>query len=251
MEHRTEPTSEIPASGSISEEPSRTSHPKAKRILEVVEFVGFTIVVSVLLQVAAGPTGYWQAGVFALVIFACVLPMLLYFAEHRDLFKRRISFGPGAEPTISQKIIVSCLLLLFAALYVVCGLDHRFTWSHVPVPVVIVGDLLVASGLVLIFLVLQANPFAAATVTVEAEQSVMATGLYARVRHPMYSGHLLFLLGIPLALGSWWGLFITFLPFLGLFIWRLVDEEHYLSTRLSGYRDYCTKVPHRLIPAIW
>lgn len=250
MEHRAEPPSEIPASGSISKEPSRKSHPKTKRIVEVVEFLGFTIVVSVLLQVAAGPTGYWQAGVYALVILVCLLPMFLYFADHPALFKRRISFGPGAEPTINQKIIVSCLLLLFAALYVVCGLDHRFTWSHIPVPVVLVGDLLVAGGLVLIFLVLQANPFAAATVTVEAEQSVTATGLYAHVRHPMYSGHLLFMFGIPLALGSWWGL-VTFLPFLGLFIWRLVDEEHYLSTRLSGYRDYCTKVPHRLIPAIW
>ncbi len=227
-----------------------TGYPKAKRIVEVVEFVGFAVLVSVLLQVAAGPSAYWQAGVYGLVVLACVLPMFFYFVDHPALFKRRVSFGPGAEQTISQKIIVSLLLLLFAALYVVCGLDHRFGWSHVPILVIVVGDLLVAAGLALIFFVFQANPFAAATVTVEAEQSVIATGLYARVRHPMYSGHLALFLGIPLALGSWWGL-VTFLPFLGLFIWRLADEERYLSTHLAGYRDYCAHVPHRLIPALW
>lgn len=121
--------------------------------------------VSVLLNVSAGPTAYWQAGVFALVCVACVLPMLFTLLEHPALLKRRISFGAGAEHQTSQKLIVSFLLLLYAALYVVSGLDHRFSWSHVPVPVVLVGDLLVVGGLVLIFLVFQANPFAAATVT--------------------------------------------------------------------------------------
>jgi protein-S-isoprenylcysteine O-methyltransferase Ste14 len=223
---------------------------KAKRWVEVVEFIGYTIGVSVLLNVSAGPTAYWQAGVFALVCFACLLPMLFYLVEHPALLKRRISFGPGAEHETSQKIIVSFLLLLYTALYVISGLDHRFRWSHVPVPVVLVGDLLFADGLVLIFLVFRANPFAAATVAVEAEQSVIATGPYALVRHPLYSALLALFLGVPLALGSWWGLF-TFLPLLVVIIWRLVDEERYLSNHLEGYRDYCANVTHRLLPSIW
>jgi protein-S-isoprenylcysteine O-methyltransferase Ste14 len=227
-----------------------TIQPKAKRWVEVVEFIGFPIVVSVLLNVSAGPTAYWQAGVFALVCAACVLPMLFYLVEHPVLFKRRISFGPGAEHRTSQKIIVSFLLLLYATLYVVCGLDHRFGWSHVPVPVVLLGDLLSGGSLVLIFLVFRANSFAAATVTVEAEQSVIATGPYALVRHPMYSGLLALFLGVPLALGSWWGL-VTFLPLLVVIVWRLVDEERYLSHHLAGYRNYCAKVTHRLLPSIW
>jgi protein-S-isoprenylcysteine O-methyltransferase Ste14 len=171
---------------------------KAKRWVEVVEFIVYTIGVSVLLNVSAGFTAYWQAGVLALVCFACLLPMLFYFVEHPALFKRRISFGPGAEHETSQKIIVSFLLLLYAALYVVSGLDHRFGWSHVPV--VLGGDLVFAGGLVLIFLVFEANPFAVATVVI---------------------------------------------------IWRLVDEERYLSNHLAGYRDFCANVTHRLLPSIW
>ncbi|HLX56722.1 MAG TPA: isoprenylcysteine carboxylmethyltransferase family protein [Ktedonobacteraceae bacterium] len=225
-------------------------HPKAKQWVAVAEFIGFPIVVSVLLNVSAGPRAYWQAGVFALVCVACVLPMLFYFLEHPALFKRRISFGPGAEHQTSQKLIVSLLLLLYAALYVVAGLDHRFSWSNIPVLVVLVGDLVFGGGLVLIFLVFRANSFAAATVTVEAEQTVIATGPYALVRHPMYSGMLAMFLGLPLALGSWWGLF-TFLPLLVVTIWRLEDEERYLSNHLAGYRDYCANVTHRLFPSIW
>jgi protein-S-isoprenylcysteine O-methyltransferase Ste14 len=227
-----------------------TIHLKAKRWAGVVAFIGFPIVVSVLLNVSAGSTAYWQAEVFALVCFACVLPMLFYLLEHPALLKRRISFGPVAEHETSQRLIVSFLMLLYATLYVVAGLDHRFGWSHVPVPVVLVGDLLSGGALVLIFLVFRANPFAAATVKVEAAQSVVTTGPYAHVRHPMYSGLLAFFLGIPLALGSWWGL-AAFLPLLAVLIWRLLDEERYLSNNLAGYRDYCAKVTHRLIPLIW
>ncbi len=102
----------------------------------------------------------------------------------------------------------------------------------------------------MILLVFRANPFAAATVTVEAAQSVVTTGPYALVRHPMYSGLLALFLGIPLALGSWWGL-LAFLPLLVVIIWRLVEEERYLSQHLAGYRDYCANVTHRLIPALW
>ncbi len=220
---------------------------KAKRWVEVVEFIVYTIGVSVLLNVSTGFTAYWQAGVLALVCFACFLPMLFYFVEHPAHFKLRISFGPGAEHETSQKIIVSFLLLLYAALYVVSGLDHRFGWSHVPV--VLGGDLVFAGGLVLIFLVFQANPFAAATITVEAKQSVIATRPYALVRHP-HRGMLALFLGLPLALGSWWGL-LTFLPLLVVIIWRLVDEERYLSNHLAGYRDFCANVTHRLLPSIW
>jgi protein-S-isoprenylcysteine O-methyltransferase Ste14 len=129
-------------------------------------------------------------------------------------------------------------------------LDNDFGWSHVPVFVVLLGDLLVAAGLVLVLLVFRVNSFAAATVNVETEQTVISTGPYALVRHPMYSGGLLLFLGVPLALGSWWGL-VLFPPILVLIIWRLKNEERYLSNHLPGYRDYCAKVTHRLIPSIW
>ena len=207
-------------------------------------------VVDGLVSGAAGTTAYWQAEVLALVWLAFCLPIVFYLLTHPALLRRRLRGGPVGEPEPRQKIIVSLLLLCVAALFVVSVLDYDFGWSHVPVFVVLIGDLLVAGGLVLVLLVFRVNPFAAATVNVETEQTVISRGPYALVRHPMYSGGLLLFLGTPLALGSWWGL-VLFPPILVLIIWRLKNEERYLSNHLPGYRDYCAKVTHRLIPYIW
>jgi len=192
----------------------------------------------------------WQGSVFGLVWLAFSLPIVFYLLTHPALLWRRVRGGPLAEKEASQKIIVSLLVLCLLALFGILELDNHSGWSHVPVYGVLIGDLLVAGGLVLVLLVLRTNPFAAATVTVEAEQTVISTGPYALVRHPMYSGGLLLFLGIPLALGSWWGL-VLFVPLLMLIIWRLKQEETFLATHLPGYRDYCAKVTHRLIPSIW
>jgi protein-S-isoprenylcysteine O-methyltransferase Ste14 len=141
-------------------------------------------------------------------------------------------------------------LLGILALGVVSALDHKHGWSNVPVFVILLGDLLVAVGLVLVLLVFRANPFAASTVTVEHGQTVISTGPYAFVRHPMYSGLLLVFLGLPLALGSWWGLLI-FPLLVAVLIWRLTDEERYLAEHLPGYREYRSRVRSRLIPGVW
>jgi protein-S-isoprenylcysteine O-methyltransferase Ste14 len=192
----------------------------------------------------------WRATVFGLVFLAFSLPLLFHVLTHPALLRRRAHIGPVAEKDARQRIIVSLLLLCVAALGAVSGLDYAFGWSHVPVFVVLLGDGTVASGLSLIWLVFRANPYASAAVTVEPEQPVISSGPYALVRHPMYSGGLLLFLGIPFALGSWWGL-VLFVPLLVLIIWRLKQEERYLSTHLPGYRNYCAKVTHRLIPSLW
>jgi protein-S-isoprenylcysteine O-methyltransferase Ste14 len=192
----------------------------------------------------------WRANVFGLVFLACSLPILFHVLTHPALLRRRARIGPVAEKDARQRLIVALLLLCIAALGAVSGLDYEFGWSAVPVFVVLLGDLLVASGLLLIWLVFRANPYASATVTVETEQPVISTGPYALVRHPMYSGGLLLFLGIPFALGSWWGL-VLFVPLVVLILWRLKQEESYLSTHLPGYRNYCAKVTHRLIPFSW
>lgn len=158
--------------------------------------------------------------------------------------------GPVAELGVGQCVIVSLLILVYPIIYVVAGLDHRFGWSHMSVPVAPVGDLMFASGLVLIVLVFRTNGYAAASVQVEAEQTVIASGTYSLVRHPMYSGMLLLSLGAPVALGSRWGL-VVFLPLLALTIWRLLDEERYLTRNVLGYREFRAKVAYTLVPAIW
>jgi len=115
---------------------------------------------------------------------------------------------------------------------------------------VIVGDILVMLGYFIIFLVLKENSFAAATIEVAPDQKVISTGPYAIIRHPMYFGAIVMLLGTPLALGAWWGLLVFFM-ITGIVVWRLLEEEKFLSRDLSGYKEYCQKVRYRLVPFIW
>jgi protein-S-isoprenylcysteine O-methyltransferase Ste14 len=203
---------------------------------------------------ALGTTAYWQGQVFAVVWIVCILPTLFQIQTHPALRRRRAPMVGVAEKDARQRLIVALLALGMLALLVVSlvsgGLDSQLGVSSVPVPAVLFGDLLVASGLLLVWLVFRVNAYAASTVTVEPEQPVISTGPYALVRHPMYSGWLLLMLGVPVALGSWWGL-VLFPPLLLVTIWRLTNEETYLCTHLPGYQDYCARVTHRLIPFIW
>lgn len=158
--------------------------------------------------------------------------------------------GPSAETQPVQKFIMLCTSIGFVGLLVVPALDHRFGWSVVPLVGVVLGDLLVLIGFYLISLVYRANTFASATIEVAADQKVITHGPYAIVRHPMYASAALYLLGTPLALGSYWGLVAlgVTIPFL---IWRLVDEEQFLVESLPGYTDYQKIVRHRLVPFVW
>jgi len=138
----------------------------------------------------------------------------------------------------------------FIALLVMPALDYRFGWSRVPIALVALGDVLVGTGFYIIFLVYCENTFASAIIEIAEDQKVISTGPYAIVRHPMYAGGLLLLLGMPFALGSYWGLLVlvAMMPFL---LWRLYDEEKVLSKHLSGYVEYKRKVPSRLIPGVF
>ncbi len=203
-----------------------------------------------LFLAAATPTTQWRLWVFTGVWVACASLILVYLLAHPRLLLRRLRGGPLAERETSQKIIISLTFVLIAALVAVIGLDLRDGWSAVPTAIALAGDVLVAAALLLVLLVFNANQFAGASVRVEAGQKVISTGPYAFVRHPLYSAGLALLLGIPLALGSWWGL--AFYPaFVALIIWRLTDEEKYLMAHLPGYQEYRERVTHRLIPGVW
>jgi len=204
-----------------------------------------------MLFIPAGTILYWQAWVYLSIFMgASVLTTLYLMKNDTALLKRRMRGGPTAEKRGKQKLIMLCTSICFIALLVVPALDYRFGWSEMPLSFVIVGDALVAAGFYFIFLVYKENPFTSATIEVAEEQRVISTGPYALVRHPMYASALLYLVGTPLALGSFWGLlpFAAMTPFL---IWRLYDEESMLEKNLAGYTEYQKKVRHRLIPFIW
>lgn len=161
-----------------------------------------------------------------------------------------LEIGVVKEKEKHQKIIQGFTYMGFALIYVIPALDHRFFWSHVPFSIVIFGDILVVAGLYLYVLVLKENIFASAIIEITTDQKVITTGPYSIVRHPMYLGALIILFGVPLALGSWWGLLLL-IPFALIFIIRLLDEEKLLSKNLPGYDEYHQKVRYRLIPLLW
>jgi protein-S-isoprenylcysteine O-methyltransferase Ste14 len=210
-----------------------------------------TAVMALLFFVSAGTVHYWQAWVY-LAIFAGVSALTTLDLIRRDpaLLERRMRGGPTAEKQPTQKVIMLGMSIGFIALLVVPALDHRFGWSAVPLGGAVTGDVLVALGFYLIFFVYRENTFTSATIGLAENQKVISTGPYARVRHPMYASAILYLLGTPLALGSYWGLapVVAMMPFL---VWRLLAEERFLARNLAGYTDYQKRVHHRLVPFVW
>src|SRR5215468_4622540 len=206
---------------------------------------------ALLLLILAGGVHYWQAWVYLAIFFAASVLTTLYLMKYDPaLLSRRLKGGPIAEKERAQKIIMLFTSIGFIALLVVPALDFRFRWSSVPAWLVLIGDMLVAAGFYFIFRVYKENTFTSATIEVAENQKVISTGPYAVVRHPMYASASLYLIGTPLALGSYWGLLVL-VGMMPLLIWRLSDEERFLANHLPGYREYQKKVQHRLVPYIW
>jgi protein-S-isoprenylcysteine O-methyltransferase Ste14 len=183
-------------------------------------------------------------------VFWSLLITQYLIANDPALLERRVKGGPTEETEPRQRLIMVFMSIGFIALIVIPGLDHRFGWSQAPAIVAFAGNALVAAGFFAVFLVFRQNTFASSTIGVVEGQTLVSTGPYAIVRHPMYAGALIYLVGTPLALDSYWGLAALLLmaPFL---IWRLVDEERVLERRLPGYSDYKHKIRYRLLPGVY
>jgi protein-S-isoprenylcysteine O-methyltransferase Ste14 len=223
-------------------------------ILNVKALAGLLVlflVMAALLFIPAWTLDYWQAWTFLTVYFTSSLGITFYLMkEDPNLLQRRMRGGPTAEKETTQKIIMVLTSLGFVSLIVVAALDHRLQWSRMMPSVALAGDGLVILGWLAIFFAFKENTFTSATIELAPGQTVISTGPYAVVRHPMYAGALLMLAGIPLALGSLWALLVLVAMMPALF-WRLSDEEQFLARNLAGYSDYQRKVRYRLIPKVW
>jgi protein-S-isoprenylcysteine O-methyltransferase Ste14 len=209
------------------------------------------VVMAAALFIPAWTLNYWQAWAFLAVFFGSSFLITIYLMKNDPkLLERRVTAGPLHEKETSQKIIQFVAQFAFLLVLIFPVLDHRLRWSFVPSYVKLIGDVLILIGFYIVFLVFKENTHTSALVEVEANQKVVSTGPYALVRHPMYIGALILLLGTPLALGSWWGVF-TIIPITAVIIWRLLDEERFLSANLPGYVEYENKVKYRLIPLVW
>jgi protein-S-isoprenylcysteine O-methyltransferase Ste14 len=217
----------------------------------VLGFTQLIAVLGILLFAPAWTLDYWQAWVYWFVFAgSCALITAYLWNNDPKLLERRINAGPRAENEKNQKLIQLLATFIFIGAMILPSLDHRFSWSAVPLPVVVAGDVLAALGFLIVFLVFKENTFTGATIAVTVDQKVISTGPYAIVRHPMYSGALIMLLGTPLALGSWWGL-LMFIPMAFIIAWRAGEEERFLLNGLSGYKEYCQTVRYRLVPFAW
>jgi len=210
-------------------------------------FLGL-IIVTAMLFIPAGSLRFWQGWAYLIVWFVPMLFAFGYFYKHDpQLIERRLR---RKEEVREQKLIIRFGFVTWLVGYLLPGLDHRFGWSHLPLWLTILSQAFVLGGCLMIFWVLKANSFAAATIRVEPDQKVISGGPYRIVRHPMYLGAGVMLLFAPLALGSYFALpvFTLFIPIIVL---RLLNEEKVLRQELPGYPEYCVKTRFRLVPFVW
>ena len=214
----------------------------------IIGCIQLIIGLGVMLFIPAWTVDFWQAWVY-LFIFGVSVALIFAYLYKNDpkLLERRLN---RTEKEKSQKEIQLYMFIAYISMFILPSLDHRFSLSNVPFSVIMTGDILVALGYLIIFIVLKENTFAAATIEVTLDHKVISTGPYAIIRHPMYSGGIVMLLGTPLALGSWWGLLIFF-PITFIIVLRLLDEEKFMFQALLGYKEYCQKTRYRLVPFIW
>jgi protein-S-isoprenylcysteine O-methyltransferase Ste14 len=209
------------------------------------------LVFGALVFLPAGTFAYWQGWAFIAVFSVSTTMIGIYLALNDPaLLERRVRAGPAAETRPLQKVIITLSFAIFLLLMVVSALDHRFGWSHIPAWVSVLGNALVGLGLAIDLRVFRENSYGASTIQKMEGQAVITTGPYALVRHPMYVGVLIMVVGVPLALGSWWGLLIV-LASIAILMLRILDEEKMLQDELEGYDAYARGVRYRLVPGLW
>ncbi len=208
------------------------------------------LIALVALFAPAGTFAFWQAWVYLAVCVASSAIITSYLRRHDPKLLERRTRGPWAEKETSQKLLQLLVILAWTGAIVLSSFDRRFSWSHLSLFVEIAGLAVVELGFLTIFLAFKENTFAAVNIDVEADQKVISTGPYAVVRHPMYTGLLLIVLGTPLALGSSWAL-ISFVLMALVIVWRILFEEQFLNEHLLGYANYCRNVRYRLVPLVW
>jgi protein-S-isoprenylcysteine O-methyltransferase Ste14 len=216
-------------------------------VLESVEF----LVMALALFLPAGTVAWPAAWVFFGLLFVCGLPVTWWLLKYDPgLIEERMQFRPQLS---WDKAFIAIVLVFILFWLILMPLDAvRFHWSRMPVELKTLGALVLLISLFISFLTMRENPYSSAVVRVQKEraQTVISTGPYRYVRHPMYTGACLFFLGTALLLGSWYGALCTPV-FIGIFAVRAVLEERLLREELEGYDAYMVRVKYRFFPLVW
>lgn len=206
------------------------------------------LLVGAMVFLPAGTFAYAKGWLFmGLLFIPMVIAGFVMLFKAPKLLEKRLD---AKEKQGEQKLVVGFSGLMFIAGFVVAGLDYRFSWSKMPIAVTIVASMLFLVAYALYAEVLRENAYLSRTVKVEEGQTVISTGLYGIVRHPMYAATILLFLMMPLVLGSWYAA-IIFLAYPVLIVIRLIGEEKLLLKELPGYAQYREKVRYRIIPFVW
>lgn len=206
------------------------------------------VLIGLLVFLPAGTWSYAYGWLFMGLLFVpMVIAGFVMLFKAPDLLARRLD---AKEKQADQKTVVAVSGLMFMVGFVLAGLDHRFGWSDMSLAVTVIASVLFLGAYGLYAEVLRENAYLSRTIKVEEGQTVISTGLYGVVRHPMYAATILLFLMMPLVLGSWYAA-IVFLIYPALIIVRLKGEEKLLMKELPGYEDYCNKVKYRLVPFLW
>ena len=214
----------------------------------LTKFIAGLLLVGALLFWPAGTFAYagaWRA--LALLFIPMLIMGTVLLIKSPALLRKRLN---GKEKQVAQKGVLALSGLMFPIGFVVSALDFRFGWSSVPLWLVIVASVLFLLGYLTYAEVMRENAYLSRTVEVQENQTVISTGLYGIVRHPMYLATLLMFLPLPLILGSFWGL-LAFALYPIVTVMRILNEEKVLTAGLDGYAAYKTRVKYRLLPFIW
>ena len=214
----------------------------------LTKFTCGLLLVGLLIFLPAGTLRYPYGWLFLGLLFVPMLIAgLVMLAKSPEFLKKRLDVK---EKQGTQKGVVALSGLIFIVGFVVAGLDFRFGWSTMPTWMVITASVLFLTFYALYAQVMRENAYLSRTIKVEEGQTVVDTGMYGIVRHPMYAVTILLFLMIPIVLGSWYAL-IVFVCYPAIIAVRLKDEEDLLTKELPGYCEYKQKVRYRLIPFIW
>jgi len=217
-------------------------------IQAIGKFFSGIFMLSQLLLLPAGTVFYWNAWLLIGILFIpmFIVGIILMFSNP-ELLRKRLKVK---EKETEQKSVIILGGLMFICGFIVAGLDYRYQWSVLPKWFVIVATVIFFAGYLMYAEVLRENRYLSRTVEIQESQKVIDTGLYAIVRHPMYTSTILLFLSLPLVLGSL-SSFVIFLMYPLIVIKRIKNEEEVLEKGLAGYSDYKKRIKYKVIPFVW
>jgi protein-S-isoprenylcysteine O-methyltransferase Ste14 len=198
--------------------------------------------------IVAGTVRYWQAWLVACTFLILLLTVGTFLlARDPEFLLRRVQFR---EKEMAQRQVMRIWSILSIGTLVLPAVDVRFGWSRAPLSACLAGYAVMLAAYAFVLWVFRTNRYASRIVEVQPGQTVISTGPYAVVRHPMYSSQLVMLPALMVALGSWWSAALTLTLVVPL-VMRIRNEEEVLRRDLAGYGEYCEMVRYRLFPGIW